>query len=133
MVAQEVRELAQRSASAAKEIKALIETSNVAVRGGVQYVSETGTALHRIEELIASVNGHMERIASSAQEQSVGLREINSAVNQMDQMTQQNAAMVEENNAAAATLAAETDRLRELVSRFRLSGGTGYQQGRYAA
>lgn len=133
VVAQEVRELAQRSASAAKEIKGLIESSNIAVRGGVQYVSETGTALRRIEDLISAVNGHMETIASSAQEQSVGLREINSAVNQMDQMTQQNAAMVEENNAASATLAAETDRLRELVSRFTLTHAGSQQTGRYAA
>ncbi len=132
VVAQEVRELAQRSAGAAKEIKALIETSNLAVRGGVQFVSETGTALRKIEELISSVNGHMETIASSSQEQSVGLREINSAVNQMDQMTQQNAAMVEENNAASATLASETDRLRALVSRFTLSS-QGQHMDRYAA
>ena len=122
VVAQEVRELAQRSANAAKEIKTLIDASNTQVRGGVQYVRETGEALHSIESLIASVNAHMEMIATSAQEQAIGLKEVNLAMNQMDQVTQQNAAMVEENNAASATLAAETDRLRDLVARFQLTG-----------
>ncbi|MBB4064822.1 methyl-accepting chemotaxis protein [Gellertiella hungarica] len=132
VVAQEVRELAQRSAGAAKEIKTLIETSNIEVRGGVQFVRETGEALKSIEDLIGSVNAHMETIATSANEQSIGLKEVNTAMNQMDQVTQQNAAMVEENNAASATLAAETERLRDLIARFTLSDHA-HQAGRYAA
>lgn len=121
VVAQEVRELAQRSAQAAKEIKELIRNSSNEVDRGVKLVSETGEALKTIQENIVAVNDHMQAIASSAREQSTGLSEVNSAVNQMDQVTQQNAAMVEESNAASASLAQETVRLRELISRFKLS------------
>ncbi|EJJ26628.1 HAMP domain-containing methyl-accepting chemotaxis protein [Rhizobium sp. CF142] len=123
VVAQEVRELAQRSAAAAKEIKDLIRNSSVEVQGGVQLVRETGDALKTIESLIVSINQHMDAIATSSREQSTGLSEVNSAVNQMDQVTQQNAAMVEETNAASATLASEAGRLRELISNFKLAGG----------
>lgn len=122
VVAQEVRELAQRSARAAKEIKDLIHTSGGEVTNGVKLVSETGTALRKIEEHVAEINEHMEAIALSAREQSVGLSEVNTAVNQMDQVTQQNAAMVEESNAASATLAGEASRLKDLIGRFVISG-----------
>jgi methyl-accepting chemotaxis protein len=118
VVAQEVRELAQRSAKAAREIKELIRNSSVEVQSGVKLVSETGTALKTIEGYIVTVNQHMDSIATSAREQSVGLAEVNTAVNQMDQVTQQNAAMVEESNAASATLAGEAGRLRDLISQF---------------
>ncbi|NTI85121.1 HAMP domain-containing protein (plasmid) [Rhizobium rhizogenes] len=118
VVAQEVRELAQRSAKAAREIKELIRNSSVEVQSGVKLVSETGTALKTIEGYIVTVNQHMDSIATSAREQSVGLVEVNTAVNQMDQVTQQNAAMVEESNAASATLAGEAGRLRDLISQF---------------
>jgi PAS domain S-box-containing protein len=120
VVAQEVRELAQRSAQAAKEIKDLIRNSSEEVKNGVKLVSETGEALKTIQENIVSVNDHMQAIASSAREQATGLSEVNSAVNQMDQVTQQNAAMVEESNAASATLANETERLRQFIARFNL-------------
>ena len=120
VVAQEVRELAQRSAKAAKEIKDLIRNSSVEVASGVKLVSETGEALKTIEGFIVTVNQHMDSIATSAKEQSVGLAEVNTAVNQMDQVTQQNAAMVEETSAAGATLANESGRLRELISQFQL-------------
>ncbi|XXB11573.1 methyl-accepting chemotaxis protein (plasmid) [Rhizobium sp. YTUHZ045] len=120
VVAQEVRELAQRSAQAAKEIKGLIRNSSEEVSTGVKLVSETGNSLRTIQDNIAAVNDHMEAIASSAKEQATGLSEVNSAVNQMDQVTQQNAAMVEETNAAGATLAQETARLRGLVEGFQL-------------
>jgi len=120
VVAQEVRELAQRSAKAAKEIKDLIRNSSNEVESGVKLVSDTGEALEAIKENIVSINDHMEAIAGSSREQSMGLSEINSAINEMDQMTQQNAAMVEESNAAGATLAQETERLRGLVERFAL-------------
>ncbi|MCJ8508928.1 methyl-accepting chemotaxis protein [Rhizobium lemnae] len=118
VVAQEVRELAQRSAQAAKEIKALINTSAGEVGSGVQLVRETGEALKEIGKDIAEINLHMDAIALSAREQATGLGEINSAINQMDKATQQNAAMVEESSAASASLASEATKLRDLVSRF---------------
>jgi methyl-accepting chemotaxis protein len=121
VVAQEVRELAQRSAKAAKEIKELIQNSSVEVRSGVELVRETGDSLKTIQSYVMSINQHMEAIATSAREQSTGLNEVNTAVNQMDQVTQQNAAMVEETNAAGATLAHEAGRLRELIGRFVIS------------
>jgi len=127
VVAQEVRELAQRSAQAAKEIKDLIRNSTVEVEKGVKLVSDTGEALRTIEKYVITINEHMDAIATSAREQSVGLSEVNTAVNQMDQVTQQNAAMVEEANAAGATLAKEAGRLRDLVGQFQL--GQGYGQG----
>ncbi|MFC6446554.1 HAMP domain-containing methyl-accepting chemotaxis protein [Shinella zoogloeoides] len=120
VVAQEVRELAQRSAQAAKEIKGLIRNSEAEVKSGVTLVSETGDALQAIGSHVATINQHMEAIAVSAREQSVGLSEINTAVNQMDQTTQQNAAMVEETNAASATLVAQAEKLRSLIGRFTL-------------
>jgi methyl-accepting chemotaxis protein len=125
VVAQEVRELAQRSAKAAKEIKELIRNSSVEVEGGVKLVRETGDALKTIETYVVTINQHMDAIATSAREQSVGLAEVNTAVNQMDQVTQQNAAMVEETNAASATLANEASRLRELIAQFQLDSGRG--------
>ena len=125
VVAQEVRELAQRSAGAAKEIKALIQNSATQVQSGVKLVSNTGEALKSIETLIVTINEHMNAIATSAREQSSGLAEVNTAVNQMDQMTQQNAAMVEESNAASATLAGEANRLRQLILQFTLPNAAG--------
>jgi methyl-accepting chemotaxis protein len=124
VVAQEVRELAQRSAHAAKEIKELIRNSSIEVEGGVKLVRETGEALKSIETHVVTINAHMESIAISSREQSVGLAEVNTAVNQMDQVTQQNAAMVEESTAASATLAAEAARLRDLIRVFQLSNAT---------
>lgn len=120
VVAQEVRELAQRSAQAAKEIKELIRKSSEEVQSGVKLVSETGEALKAIQDHILAVNEHMQAIANASREQSTGLSEVNSAVNQMDQMTQQNAAMVEQSNAASATLAQEAVRLHSLIAAFAL-------------
>lgn len=122
VVAQEVRELAQRSARAAKEIKDLICTSEAEVDSGVALVRETGGALATIQRFVADINEHMDAIATSAKEQSVGLTQVNTAVNEMDQVTQKNAAMVEETNAASATLAIESGRLRSLVAVFSLPG-----------
>ena len=124
VVAQEVRELAQRSAQAAREIKELIRNSAVEVEGGVRLVTATGEALKVIEKHIVSINGQLDAIATSAREQSVGLAEVNTAVNQMDQVTQQNAAMVEEATAASAALAHESDRLRQIVGRFQIGGSS---------
>ena len=118
VVAQEVRELAQRSAKAAKEIKALIQTSSGEVATGVDLVSKTGSALQQIGELVMAMNQHVDAIAASAREQSVGLAEINTAINSLDQTTQQNAAMVEEASAASASLANESATLRDLIGQF---------------
>ncbi len=96
VVATEVRALAQRSADAAKEIKTLISVSGRQVETGVKLVGETGLALARIVEQVDRLNLLVKDIAASAAEQARGLAEVNSAVNQMDQVTQQNAAMVEE-------------------------------------
>ena len=123
VVAQEVRELAQRSANAAKEIKKLIDTSASAVGEGVKLVSETGSGLRTIEELVLDVNVHMDAIAIASQEQSSGLHEINTAVNHMDQTTQQNASMVAEMSAAGASLAQESRSLATLLKHFRFETG----------
>lgn len=121
VVAQEVRELAQRSANAAKEIKALINASTTQVGEGVELVGRAGDALQKIAVQVMQINGLIRQISASASEQATGLKEINSAVNQMDQVTQQNAAMVEETTAASAVLSSEADTLRSLVARFRVS------------
>ncbi|MCZ7486896.1 methyl-accepting chemotaxis protein [Rhizobium rhizogenes] len=123
VVAQEVRELAQRSAGAAKEIKNLITTSNSQVEQGVQLVGETGRALELIVTEVQDINRHVAAIAESAQEQSSGLQQINTAVNQMDQDTQKNAAMVEESTAASHGLAREASSLNGLIAQFKLSEG----------
>ena len=123
VVAQEVRELAQRSANAAKEIKALITASGDQVRGGVTLVNETGGALAIIVKEVQDINGHVAAIVTAAREQSTGLQEINKAVNTMDQGTQENAAMVEEQTAASHGLATEAAALNELLSRFMIDEG----------
>lgn len=121
VVASEVRALAQRSASAAKEIKGLIETSTVEVEKGVELVGRTGGALQRMATEINRVTSLVAEIAGAAQEQASGLQEVNSAVGEMDQATQQNAAMAEQSTAAAHSLAAEADKLAALVAFFRLN------------
>ena len=120
VVAQEVRALAQRSAEAAKEIKALIVSSSEQVGQGVGLVGQTGEALRRIVSEVAEINGLVTEIAASAHEQSTGLAEVNTAMNQMDQVTQQNAAMVEQSTAASHSLASEAAALAALVARFRI-------------
>ncbi|PDT49874.1 methyl-accepting chemotaxis protein [Sinorhizobium fredii] len=123
VVAQEVRELAQRSANAAKDIKALISRSGEEVGAGVKLVTATGAALTLIEGHMLKVNEHVHSIATAAREQSTGLSEVSTAVNQMDQVTQQNAAMVEESTAATNRLADEAANLARLIARFRLEAG----------
>ncbi|MDE1991985.1 MAG: methyl-accepting chemotaxis protein [Rhizobiaceae bacterium] len=132
VVAQEVRELAQRSANAAKEIKSLIGNSEVAVSEGVRLVNDTGEGLSAIADLVQQINQHMDAIATAAQEQSMGLSEINSAVNHMDQATQQNAAMVEQMNAAGAGLSQESSRLGELLGTFQTGDDGGSMVGNRA-
>ena len=120
VVAQEVRELAQRSANAAKEIKNLITSSGEQVKRGVGLVGETGQALEAIVAEVQQIDQNVQAIVQAAREQSTGLQEINTAVNQMDQGTQQNAAMVEESNAAAHTLATEVSALAGRLAQFNL-------------
>ncbi|WP_237368993.1 methyl-accepting chemotaxis protein [Rhizobium sp. SL42] len=121
VVAQEVRELAQRSAQAAREIKGLISNSENEVVAGVRLVGDTGSALDRIGDFVARINENIDAIAHAAREQSTGLQEISSSVHEIDQMTQQNAAMVEETTAISHTLAEGSDQLAALVGRFKLN------------
>jgi methyl-accepting chemotaxis protein len=123
VVAQEVRELAQRSANAAKEIKALITKSSHQVRQGVELVGETGRQLAVIVSEVQAINSNVSAIVSTSREQSTGLNEINVAVNQMDQGTQKNAAMVEQTTAATHSLAREAAALIELLGQFKLGEG----------
>ncbi|WP_119256819.1 methyl-accepting chemotaxis protein [Shinella zoogloeoides] len=123
VVAQEVRELAQRSANAAKEIKALITKSGEQVNLGVALVGETGSALSEIVDQVQEIDQNVAAIVRSAREQSTGLNEISSAVNSIDQGTQKNAAMVEEQTAASHALATEASALNTLLAQFRLGMG----------
>jgi len=120
VVASEVRALAQRSAEAAKEIKALIIASSSEVGNGVKLVSKTGESLARIVAKVLEINSIVGEIAASAQEQATGLQQVNIAVNQMDQTTQQNAAMAEEATAASRSLSQETGQLSGLVGEFKI-------------
>jgi methyl-accepting chemotaxis protein len=120
VVAAEVRTLAQRSASAAREIKTLIDESVSNVSSGTQQVGEAGETMTEIVDSIQRVTQLMRDIASSSGEQAEGLTQINAAVAQMDGVTQQNAALVEEASAAAASLQEQAKQLTQLVSRFRL-------------
>jgi methyl-accepting chemotaxis protein len=120
VVASEVRALAQRSAEAAREIKALISTSGTLVGSGVKLVAETGQALESILAQVSEINGVVADIASGAQEQATGLSQVNTAINEMDRSTQQNATMVEQSTAASRSLSQETDHLAALVDQFRL-------------
>ncbi|SIR40415.1 methyl-accepting chemotaxis sensory transducer with Pas/Pac sensor [Rhizobium sp. RU35A] len=131
VVAQEVRELAQRSAKAAKEIKDLINASNEHVKSGVGLVGDTGKALEDIANQVVQVDANVVAIVEASHEQASGLKEINVAVNIMDQGTQQNAAMVEQTSAAAHSLARESQKLFELISQFRIGERTG-QTSRHA-
>jgi len=120
VVASEVRALAQRSAEAAKEIKTLISASGRQVGEGVALVGDTGHALERIAEQITRLTAIAREISASSQEQSSGLQQVNIAVAQMDQVTQQNAAMVEESTAASHSLAQDARELDRMMGQFSL-------------
>lgn len=120
VVASEVRALAQRSASAAKEIKTLISESGRQVGAGVALVGDTGQALERIAGQIERLTTIAEEIAASSQEQSSALQQVNIAVTQMDQVTQQNAAMVEQSTAASHALASDAVELDRMMGQFAL-------------
>ena len=123
VVANEVRLLAQRSADAANSIKALINTSVEQVSLGAQLVDKSGTAFEAIAARVGDVDKLATTIAGLAQTQAVNLAQVNAAVRDMDQMTQHNAAMVEQSSAASRSLASEAGELSSLVARFTLSGG----------
>ncbi|WP_239804744.1 methyl-accepting chemotaxis protein [Croceicoccus hydrothermalis] len=120
VVASEVRALAQRSTEAAEDIRKLIGMSVKEVSSGAKLVRETGEALDRIIQKISDVTHIATQISEATKEQSVGLKDANTVMAGIDRMTQQNAAMVEESNAAARSLADEADNLSSLVERFRL-------------
>ena len=123
VVASEVRSLAQRSASAAKEIKGLIGASVESVQSGSKLVQDAGTTMQDIVASVKRVTDMLGEITAAASEQSQGIGQVNAAVNQLDQMTQQNAALVEESTAAAESLKDQAGRLADVVGTFRLGVG----------
>ena len=124
VVAAEVRTLAQRSASAAREIKTLITDSVDQVAFGSKLVQQAGTTMDDILSSVEQVTEIMGQIAIASHEQTAGIDQINNAVTQMDEVTQQNAALVEEAAAAAGALQKQADNLAQLVNVFRVEGGT---------
>ncbi|NML61606.1 HAMP domain-containing protein [Massilia sp. RP-1-19] len=123
VVAAEVRTLAQRSAAAAKEIKALIADSVAIIDGGSASVNEAGSSMGHIVASVRQVNEIIERISVASSQQAEGIAEVNNAVGQMDDMTQQNAALVEQAAAAAASLHEQTVTLAEAVAVFKIDDG----------
>ncbi|GGD31459.1 methyl-accepting chemotaxis protein [Sinisalibacter lacisalsi] len=121
VVASEVRALAQRSSDAAREINGLISASGQQVQRGVELVDRAGEALRGILESVTEISRNVSEIAVSSREQSAGLAEINEAVNQLDQVTQQNAAMFEQTTAASHALTREAETLTASMARFELS------------
>ena len=118
VVASEVRALAQRSADAAREIGELISKSSGHVKQGVSLVGEAGHALQAIVQSVGEVSRHVSQIAVSAGEQSQGIAEINAAVTNLDQVTQQNAAMFEETTAASHALTTEAAQMSRAMAQF---------------
>ena len=123
VVASEVRSLAQRSAAAAKEIKALIDTSVDKVESGSKRVADAGATMREIVASVQRVGEIIGEITASAGRQSDGIGQVNSAVTQLDQMTQQNAALVEQSAAAAESLRQQAGQLAQMVGTFKLETG----------
>ncbi|HSC69012.1 MAG TPA: methyl-accepting chemotaxis protein [Cellvibrio sp.] len=133
VVASEVRTLAQRSANAAKDIKALISDSVQKIDNGNSLVGKSGDTMKEIVNAIKRVNDIMAEIAAASAEQSTGIEEVSTAVSQMDEMTQQNAALVEEAAAAAESMQSQADQLNRNVAQFRLDDNHEQPTGRLAA
>ncbi|HBV39806.1 MAG TPA: methyl-accepting chemotaxis protein, partial [Erwinia sp.] len=121
VVASEVRNLAQRSAGAAKEIETLIADSVTRVNQGSKLVGEAGSTMDEMLQAVAEVVEIMKQIASASEEQSKGISQIGTAITEMDSVTQQNASLVEEVSTAASALERQTEELTLSVSKFRLS------------
>ncbi|MGL4474488.1 MAG: methyl-accepting chemotaxis protein [Shewanella sp.] len=124
VVASEVRNLAQRSASAAKEIKGLIRNSNSKVASGAALVTETGSTLKEIVLMVEQVREKMSDISIAAQQQSIGIEQVNASICRMDDMTQQNAALVQEGTTASETLLSQAEDLTQMVEFFLLNEHT---------
>jgi methyl-accepting chemotaxis protein len=125
--------LAQRSASAAKEIKQLVSASGQEVGSGVSLVNSMGGSLLSIETQVNEIHDSIAAIVSSAKEQALGLNEVNSSIRQMDHATQQNAAMVEETNAACQELQSQSNQLKAALGRFRFEDAAPAEALRSAA
>jgi hypothetical protein len=121
VVAAEVRTLAQRSATAAKEIKDLIGESLTRVDAGSKLVEEAGSTINEIVHAVRRVTDIVSEISSASEEQSTGIEQVNTAVSQMDEVTQQNAALVEEASTAAQSMAQQAQALREAVASFTIA------------
>ncbi len=128
VVATEVRALAQRSATAAKEIKGLIENSQRAVEGGESMAATAGGQMEKVLDAVARLKEVTVEIASASAEQTAGIEQVNVAVSQMDTMTQQNAALVEESAAAAGAMATQAKELLQAVARFKTERQPGAAQ-----
>ncbi len=126
VVASEVRSLAQRSAAAASDIKTLIQSSVTAVDGGVRHVEDAGSAMKEIVASVQRVGDIIGEITAAASEQSAGIGQVNQSVGEIDRMTQQNAALVEESAAAAESLREQAARLSQVVQQFRLADSSGF-------
>jgi methyl-accepting chemotaxis protein len=133
VVASEVRALAQRSSEAAREIGDLIAASTRQVESGVTLVGEAGATLRRIAGSVNGISDHVADIASSAQEQSASLTEVNASMTQLDQVTQQNAAMFEETTAASQNLVTQADALSARMARFRVGHAAAARPGAASA
>jgi methyl-accepting chemotaxis protein len=124
VVAGEVRNLAQRSAGAAKEIKDLIRDSVEKVDNGTELVNESGKTLSEIVEAVEKVNTMIKEISSASEEQASGIEQVNKAISQMDEMTQQNAALVEEASAASETMTEQASSMMDLMGFFQTANGS---------
>ncbi|WP_175995287.1 methyl-accepting chemotaxis protein [Burkholderia vietnamiensis] len=133
VVAGEVRSLAQRSASAAKEIKQLIGDSAEKVESGSALVARAGTTMDEIVQAVRRVTDIMGEISAASEEQSTGIEQVNRAVGQMDSVTQQNAALVEQAAAAAASLEEQTRQMKAIVAEWRVAGGIALAPARSVA
>ncbi|WP_372767483.1 methyl-accepting chemotaxis protein [Pseudoalteromonas sp.] len=132
VVAGEVRNLAQRSAAAAKEIKELIRDSVSKVEDGTLLVNESGSTLQEIVAAVQRVTEMIADITVASEEQSSGIEQVNKAITQMDEMTQQNAALVEQASAASESMAEQANGMRKLLSFFNTSGSSGIETPRIA-